>query len=63
VVGSAGASFVPSVCDQMLIGWGFQQFYPQPGFGGNVFGVITGKGAPSAAELQVMENYLATLTA
>ncbi|HJP98926.1 MAG TPA: hypothetical protein VJ862_10220, partial [Rhodanobacteraceae bacterium] len=61
VVANAGASFGPSQCDQMLIGWGFQRYYPQPGFGGNVFAVITGKGAPSAAELQVMERYLASL--
>jgi endoglucanase len=59
-VASGSGSFGASPLDQMLIGWGFQQFYPQPGFGGNVFSVITGKGAPAAAELQVMERYLAS---
>jgi endoglucanase len=61
VVASASGQFAASVCDQMLIGQGFQRFYPQPGFGGNVFAAITGKGAPTTAELQVMENYLASL--
>jgi hypothetical protein len=59
VVASASASFAPSVCDQMMIGWGFQGYYPRPGFGGNLYAVITGKGSPTAAELQVMERYLA----
>lgn len=50
-----------SAFDQMLIGGGFSMFYPQPGFGGNVFGVIAGKGSPSESELQVMERYLMSL--
>jgi hypothetical protein len=50
-----------SPCDQLLIGWGFQRFAPQQGFGGNVFAVITGKGAPATAELRIMESYLASL--
>jgi hypothetical protein len=61
VAGSGSATFSASPLDQMLIGWGFQEYFPRPGFGGNVYGVITGKGAPSPAELQVMENYLASL--
>src|SRR5207247_1789503 len=60
VVASASAVIGASACDQMLIGWGFQQFYPQQGFGGNVFAVVTGKGAPTTAELQLMESYLAS---
>jgi hypothetical protein len=59
VVASGSALIGASPCDQMLIGWGFQQFHPQQGFGGNVFAVVTGKGAPTPAELQVMESYLA----
>jgi hypothetical protein len=51
-----------SACDQMMIGWGFSMFYPQQGFGGNIFGVITGKGSPSDAELQVMERYLMSIS-
>jgi hypothetical protein len=61
VAATGSALFGTSVMDQMLIGWGFQQFYPQQGFGGNVFAVVTGKGAPSAAELQVIERWLGTL--
>jgi hypothetical protein len=63
VAGSASATFSASPLDQMLIGWGFQEYFPRAGFGGNVYGVITGKGAPSSAELQVMERYLAALAA
>jgi hypothetical protein len=49
-----------SVYDQMMIGWGFQSYYPVQGFGGLMYSVITGKGAPTSAELQVMERYLAS---
>jgi hypothetical protein len=61
VVASGAGVIGANPFDQLLIGWGFQSYYPQTGFGGNVFAVITGKGAPTSAELQVMENYLATL--
>jgi hypothetical protein len=63
VVASGNATFSASALDQILIGWGFQEFFPRPSFGGNVYGVITGKGTPSDAELQVMEKYLASLAA
>ena len=59
--GRAGASFAPSVFDQLLIGWGFVDHYPRDGFRGRVFGVITGKGRPGDAELAVLERYLASL--
>ena len=58
---SAGATFAASACTQMLIGWGFLNHYPVPGFGGNVYAVVAGKGAPSSAELSVLERYLASL--
>ncbi|HUR88276.1 MAG TPA: cellulase family glycosylhydrolase [Ramlibacter sp.] len=60
VVASGASSFSMSAYDQMMIGWGFQSWYPVQGFGGLMYSVITGKGAPSAAELQVMERYLAS---
>jgi endoglucanase len=60
VAGSASATLSPSVLSQMLIGWGFLGYYPRGGFGGNMYSVITGKGAPTAAELTVMERYLGT---
>ena len=44
----------------MLIGWGFLGYYPQEGFRGNVYSVITGKGAPMPGELAVLERYLGT---
>jgi hypothetical protein len=61
VVGSGSTTFGMNPFDQILIGWGFQEYFPRPGFGGNVYAVITGSGAPTAAELQVMENYLASI--
>jgi endoglucanase len=60
VAGSGSASFGASVFDQMLIGWSFLEYFPREFFGGNVYSVITGKGAPTAAELQVLERYLGT---
>ena len=58
VVASASATLAPSVCNQMLIGWGYLDFYPRESFGGLVHAVITGRGVPSAAELTVLERYL-----
>jgi hypothetical protein len=58
-VASASAIFAPAFFAQMLIGWGFLNFYPVPGFQGHVYAVIAGKGNPSAAELAVLEHYLA----
>jgi endoglucanase len=46
---------------QMLVGGGYRNYYPQAGFRGNLYAVITGKGAPTAAELGVLENYLGHL--
>lgn len=59
-VASASATFVPSPFNQMLIGWGFLGYYPREGFRGNVYSVITGKGAPTPGELAVLERYLGT---
>ncbi len=61
VVGSAAATFSGSLVDQLLIGWGYQEYYPREGFGGNVYAVVTGKGAPSTAELGVIERYLLSI--
>ena len=58
---TGSATFAASACTQMLIGWGFLNHYPVPGFGGNVYAVITGKGAPSSAELAVLERYLLSM--
>ncbi|MEO5659336.1 MAG: cellulase family glycosylhydrolase [Polaromonas sp.] len=61
VVGSASAKFPAGVNNQMLIGWGFLNYYPQAGFEGSIHAVITGKGAPTTAELGVLEKYLGQL--
>jgi len=63
VQGSATVTFVPSLFgnDQMLLGWGFLSNFPREGFGGNLYAAITGRGVPSAAELQVLERYLGSL--
>ncbi len=44
--------------DQMLLGWGFLSAYPRDGFGGSIYSAITGRGAPTAAEMAVLERYL-----
>ncbi|TFY96782.1 hypothetical protein [Ramlibacter rhizophilus] len=43
---------------QMLIGWGFRSFFPNEGFGGYVYGAITGRGVPEPQELELLERYL-----
>jgi len=60
VAGSGSATFGASAFDQLLIGWSFVEHFPREFFGGNVYAVITGKGAPTAAELVVLERYLGT---
>jgi hypothetical protein len=59
VAGSASATLAPSQFTQMMIGWGYLGYYPRGGFMGNVYAVVAGKGAPTAAELGVLERYLA----
>jgi endoglucanase len=60
-VARSNATFAPGVFAQMLLGGGFRSYYPQAGFRGNLYAVITGKGAPAAAELAVLEKYLGQL--
>jgi hypothetical protein len=60
VVGSSSATIGPGACAQMLIGWGYVNYFPRAGFGGSIYSVITGKGAPTAGELSVLERYLAS---
>lgn len=57
-VATATEKLAPSVFTQMLIGWGYPNYYPKKGFGGSVFAVVTGKGVPSNDELAVLEKYL-----
>jgi len=60
-VAASKATLGPGPCNQMLIGWGFANYYPQGSFGGNVYAVVTGKGTPTPAEMRVLERYLASL--
>jgi hypothetical protein len=60
VVGSASSTLGAGACTQMTLGWSFYGYYPRGSFGGNMYSVITGKGAPSTSELAVMERYLAS---
>jgi hypothetical protein len=60
VVGSASATMGAGACTQMTLGWAFYGYWPRGSFGGNMYSVITGKGAPSTSELAVMERYLGT---
>jgi endoglucanase len=57
---SATMGFFGGDYNQMLLGWGYQWYYPRSGFGGNIYSAITGRGEPSASELDVMERYLGT---
>jgi hypothetical protein len=59
VAGSASATLAPSQFTQMMIGWGLLGYYPRGGFMGNIHAVVAGKGAPTTAELGVLERYLA----
>lgn len=59
VVAGATAQLAPSEFTQMLIGWGFLDHYPRPGFGGQVYRVITGRGIPTPAELLILERGIA----
>jgi len=63
VVDSASVTFGAGPCDQMLIGMGFTGFFPRGGFNGNIYSVITGKGAPTVQEMAVLELYLSSPTA
>lgn len=58
-VGAAAERFGGGNFAQMLIGWGFRNYVPDPGFEGQVFAVVTGKGAPQDSELALLERYLA----
>ena len=58
VVARSAATFAPSVFSQLLIGCGFLSHAPVDGFTGHVFSVVAGPGAPSAAELAVIERQL-----
>lgn len=63
-VAKSGANSLPKVpYDQLLLGAGFDQHYPKPGFGGYLFAAIAGKGAPSPEEMRVLESYLMTTAA
>jgi hypothetical protein len=63
VAASSSATLGPGACTQLMIGWGFVNYYPRGGFGGNIYSVVTGKGAPSASELSVLERYVAATAA
>jgi len=60
---TSSATLAPSALDQMIIGWGFQNYHTVAGFGGHVFSVVTGRGVPSSAELTVLERYLGSTAA
>jgi endoglucanase len=61
-VAAGSASFATAEYgnDQFLLGWGFLSAHPRDGFGGNIYSAITGRGVPTAAEMEILERYLAT---
>jgi endoglucanase len=60
-VARASATLNPSEFNQMLIGWGYLNYHPREGFGGQVYAVVAGKGALTSDELRVVERYLGAL--
>ena len=62
VVETAQANFAPGAFSQMLIGWGFRSYFPQGGFTGNIYAVVTGRGIPSSDEMAVLERFLTRTT-
>jgi hypothetical protein len=63
VFGTGNATFAPSSYgnDQLLLGSGFTSYFPRESFGGSLYAAITGRGVPSAAEMQVLERYLGSI--
>ncbi len=59
-VASGSTTYNARPFQQMLIGWSFMQYYPGEVFGGFIYSVITGKGAPTPQEMAVLERYLGT---
>jgi endoglucanase len=59
-VANGNGSVAPGQIDQLLLGWGFITYFPRSGFGGYIFAAVTGKGVPTAAEMAVLERYLAS---
>ncbi|GAC1532934.1 MAG: hypothetical protein NVS2B4_13160 [Ramlibacter sp.] len=61
VAASAALTFAGAPFSDLLIGWGDPHRGASNTFRGDVYAVMTGRGAPSAAELAVLETYLASL--
>ena len=57
IVKTSAVELVSAPLENLMIGWGMHGRKPQPSFGGEVYGVIAGAGAPTDAEMQVMERY------
>ena len=60
-VASGNRSFGAAPFGDMLVGWGDPLLGAQATFRGHVYAVATGRGAPTAAELAVLERYLGGL--
>ncbi|WP_427914633.1 glycoside hydrolase family 5 protein [Ramlibacter sp. MMS24-I3-19] len=61
VAASGARTFGAAPFADMLVGWGDPLSGAAATFRGHVYAVATGRGAPSAAELAVLERYLASL--
>lgn len=57
--GSLASVFPAEKFTSLQIGFTYHGYYPWPGFTGDFFGAICGKGLPTDDELGVMEEYLA----
>ncbi|MGZ5846996.1 MAG: glycoside hydrolase family 5 protein [Ramlibacter sp.] len=60
-VASGSRSFGAAPFGDLLVGWGDPLRGAQATFRGHVYAVVTGRGAPTNAELAVVERYIASL--
>jgi hypothetical protein len=60
-VANASRSFAAAPFSDLLLGWGDPTRGAAATFRGDVYAVVTGRGTPTAAELGVLERWLASL--
>ncbi|TFY98300.1 glycoside hydrolase family 5 protein [Ramlibacter humi] len=62
-VAQGNSTLGQGVFNQLLLGWGFVDYYPRDSLRGQLHAAVTGRGRPSDAELAVLEKYLLSLAA
>ncbi|MBA3773837.1 MAG: cellulase family glycosylhydrolase [Ramlibacter sp.] len=59
--GTAALTHAAGKFNQHLIGMGYYGYYPREPLMGRIWGAVHGKGTPSTAEIDVLEQYMQTL--